>query len=286
MKQLKGLVLALLMLCALVACGGESEADSIATEDPVVITETEDVTEAPTEEPTEIPTEALTMAPVEVELEEGYESVQETVYATQDVNVRSGPGTDHEKVGTLAGGNSVVRVGVGSDGWSKVIFNDVPCYISSKYLTTTEPAAATPETAQDEADGYDPVNETVYATQDVNVRSGPGTDHDKVGTLSGGEAATRTGKGNNGWSQIEYNGKICYVSSKYLSTTKPSETKAENTTTTSTGQDYVANKNTKKFHEPSCSSVKDIKSKNRWDFHGTRQELINEGYQPCKRCNP
>lgn len=49
---------------------------------------------------------------------------------------------------------------------------------------------------------------------------------------------------------------------------------------------YVANKNTKKFHKPSCSSVKDIKESNRWDFTGTREELIEMGYVPCKRCNP
>ena len=53
-----------------------------------------------------------------------------------------------------------------------------------------------------------------------------------------------------------------------------------------TGRDYVANKNTKKFHYPHCSSVDDMKASNRWDYHGTRDELINMGYVPCKRCNP
>lgn len=51
-------------------------------------------------------------------------------------------------------------------------------------------------------------------------------------------------------------------------------------------QDYVLNKNTKKFHYPWCSSADDIKAKNRKDFTGTRQEVINQGYEPCKRCNP
>ena len=49
---------------------------------------------------------------------------------------------------------------------------------------------------------------------------------------------------------------------------------------------YVANMNTMKFHYPSCSSADDIKAKNRWDFEGTRDELIAQGYVPCKRCNP
>lgn len=49
---------------------------------------------------------------------------------------------------------------------------------------------------------------------------------------------------------------------------------------------YVANTNTKKFHKPSCSSVGKISSENRWDYEGTRSDLINQGYEPCQRCNP
>lgn len=50
--------------------------------------------------------------------------------------------------------------------------------------------------------------------------------------------------------------------------------------------DYVANKNTKKFHLPECSSVSDMKESNKWFFHGDRQTLIDQGYEPCKRCHP
>jgi DNA-entry nuclease len=56
----------------------------------------------------------------------------------------------------------------------------------------------------------------------------------------------------------------------------------QNTSTSS----YVANKNTKKFHSPSCGSVSDMKEKNKLYYDGTRDELINQGYDPCKRCNP
>ena len=53
-----------------------------------------------------------------------------------------------------------------------------------------------------------------------------------------------------------------------------------------TAEDYVLNKNSMKFHYPSCPSVKDIKESNRWDYHGTRQSVIELGYQPCKNCSP
>ncbi len=49
---------------------------------------------------------------------------------------------------------------------------------------------------------------------------------------------------------------------------------------------YVLNTSSKKFHDPSCSGVDDIKEKNRQDYTGSREELIAKGYEPCKSCNP
>lgn len=49
---------------------------------------------------------------------------------------------------------------------------------------------------------------------------------------------------------------------------------------------YVLNTNTKKFHLPSCSSVKDMKDKNKKEVSCSRDEVIDMGYVPCKRCNP
>lgn len=52
------------------------------------------------------------------------------------------------------------------------------------------------------------------------------------------------------------------------------------------GTSYVLNTNTKKFHLPGCSSAGDIKPENREDFTGSREEVINRGFVPCKKCNP
>lgn len=49
---------------------------------------------------------------------------------------------------------------------------------------------------------------------------------------------------------------------------------------------YVANKNTGKFHYPSCSSVGDMKESNKLYWTGTRDELVSMGYVPCGRCHP
>ena len=49
---------------------------------------------------------------------------------------------------------------------------------------------------------------------------------------------------------------------------------------------YILNTNTKKFHYPTCSSVPDMKNKNKQEYLGTRNDVIAMGYEPCKRCNP
>ena len=49
---------------------------------------------------------------------------------------------------------------------------------------------------------------------------------------------------------------------------------------------YVLNTNTMKFHYPSCSSAADIYPENRKDVTLTRQEILDMGYIPCKRCDP
>lgn len=49
---------------------------------------------------------------------------------------------------------------------------------------------------------------------------------------------------------------------------------------------YVLNMNSMKFHKPGCDSVKDMKEKNRKDVTLSRDEVVELGYEPCKRCNP
>lgn len=71
-----------------------------------------------------------------------------------------------------------------------------------------------------------------------------------------------------------------------ISAAVASDEGADNAADTPSTVTYVVNKNTGKFHYPSCSSVPKIKAKNRMDSDQTRDELIAEGYVPCKNCNP
>lgn len=49
---------------------------------------------------------------------------------------------------------------------------------------------------------------------------------------------------------------------------------------------YVCNTNTMKFHYPDCSSVTQMKEKNRMYTGLSREELISDGYEPCGNCRP
>lgn len=50
--------------------------------------------------------------------------------------------------------------------------------------------------------------------------------------------------------------------------------------------DYVLNVKTHKFHCPDCKGVADMSEKNKKEYNGSRDKLIEEGYIPCGSCNP
>ena len=54
----------------------------------------------------------------------------------------------------------------------------------------------------------------------------------------------------------------------------------------STRSSYVINTNTGKFHRPDCASATQMKPENRKDVTASRDELVQEGYEPCKQCRP
>lgn len=51
-------------------------------------------------------------------------------------------------------------------------------------------------------------------------------------------------------------------------------------------RDYVLNTGRMRFHYPNCSSVGQMSDKNKQEYTGSREDLIEQGYQPCGSCNP
>ena len=61
-------------------------------------------------------------------------------------------------------------------------------------------------------------------------------------------------------------------------------TENEQNTSSANSTTYILNTNTRKYHYPTCSSVKQMKDKNKREYTGSRDEVIAQGYSPCQRC--
>ena len=49
---------------------------------------------------------------------------------------------------------------------------------------------------------------------------------------------------------------------------------------------YILNVRSKKFHYPDCSGVLNMNEKNKQEYTGSREKLIEMGYSPCGICSP
>ena len=147
-----------------------------------------------------------------------FTEVNETVTAKQETNLRSEPSTlnDDSIITKLVHGDTATRTGIGHNGWSRVIYNGQTLYAVTSYLTTD--MDDTGKQAPPQGPVYTPVNEQVTAKMETNLRTEPSTASDDtiVGLLHNGEVLTRTAVGDNGWSQLEYNGQTVYAVSSYL----------------------------------------------------------------------
>ncbi len=79
---------------------------------------------------------------------------------------------------------------------------------------------------------------------------------------------------------------IDYATGESRRAAEPSAGDETSGTVQSEPRDYVINTNSGKFHLPECSSVDSIKEKNKEVFRGTREFLIEEGFEPCGSCRP
>ncbi len=71
-----------------------------------------------------------------------------------------------------------------------------------------------------------------------------------------------------------------------VSTTTTTTTTTTTATTAATGQTYVLNTNSRKFHRSNCRFVADMSENNKRTFSGEREALILDGYSPCSSCDP
>ena len=135
------------------------------------------------------------------------------VKATQDANIRGGPGVGYTVLGLLRAGQQAEVTGVSPDGgWWQIKFagvDDGRGWLATQYVTAQNidnipvvqppdlPAAVVPQTDQP----------MVQARTNVNVRGGPAVAYPVLGILRTGQSAEVTGiSPDGGWWQIKFTG--------------------------------------------------------------------------------
>ncbi len=81
------------------------------------------------------------------------------------------------------------------------------------------------------------------------------------------------------WLSTDMAGKAKTEPQKEKEKTKKADTKKQST-------EYILNTNTHKFHYPTCSNIDEIKEENKNVYYGSREELVEQGYEPCGNCKP
>lgn len=92
-------------------------------------------------------------------------------------------------------------------------------------VTTTEPTIVSDPTKKPDDGSFtvEDLSATMYASDSVNVRSGPNADYKRIGGLKKNEAVKVTGRASTGWYRVDFKGEVGYVSNSYLTDKKPSE---------------------------------------------------------------
>ena len=157
------------------------------------------------------------------------------VTASAGLNLRKGPSTSYAVIKTLSKGTEVTVIS-SSNGWSKVSVGGVSGYVSSDYLSSTKPSTGSSSSNESTSNS----TSTMYTTDRLNLRKGAGTSYSVITTLDKGIAVT-VHSSSNGWSKVSVNGMTGYVSSSYLSSTKPSNSSSSTDSSTSSKVDKVLN---------------------------------------------
>ena len=145
------------------------------------------------------------------------------VEPTSILNVRSGPGTSYDAIGTLKLGNKVTIVaktrpaGETKD-WYKISFNSGYGYVRSDFVKISSSEGDNSNEIPYYATG-EVIN--VEPTSVLNVRSGPGTSYDAIGTLRLGNivnvlAKTKPAGETKNWYKIRFNSGYGYVRSDFV----------------------------------------------------------------------
>lgn len=146
-------------------------------------------------------------------------SAETKMYATDAVNVRSGPSTGYYIVGRLEKNDMVMATGRVYDGWYEIQWGSYGyAYVAGNYLSYSkyEPDYCYPNNRGVTLKVCPDCGDTYYSTTALNVRRGPSTKYSVVGSLNRGQKCTVIGKSGNWYKLLTADGSDAYASAKYL----------------------------------------------------------------------
>lgn len=146
-------------------------------------------------------------------------SAETKMYATDAVNVRSGPSTGYYIVGRLEKNDMVMATGRVYDGWYEIQWGSYGyAYVAGNYLSYSkyEPDYCYPNNRGVTLKVCPDCGDTYYSTTALNVRRGPSTKYSIVGSLNRGQKCTVVGKSGNWYKLLTADGSTAYASAKYL----------------------------------------------------------------------
>ena len=141
----------------------------------------------------------------------------QTMVATGNVNLRSGPGTSYTIIAVVPLGATVTATGVTSGSWVQVTYGSKTGYVSGSYVKAAGATPTATATTSAPATSSAPATTgTATTTGSVNVRSGPGTSYTIVAVASPGTVVNTTGVTSGSWTQVVWNGTARWISTSYL----------------------------------------------------------------------
>jgi len=145
-----------------------------------------------------------------------------TRYVTANpLNLRASATTSSAVLARLAKGTKLSVLST-SGGWLKVTANGRTGWVSAQYTSTSAPAAAAAAKPAPKPTPAPPKAAVSYVTASVlNLRKSASTSSAVVAKLPRGTAVTHAGTASKGWLKVTVGGRTGYVSTTYLSATKP-----------------------------------------------------------------
>lgn len=132
---------------------------------------------------------------------------------TSNLNLRASMSTSSRKLALIPKGGKVSLVMKYSNGWSKVSYSGRTGYVSSSYIKAA--GSSSNNTAPTPSPSY---GKTARTTAVLNLRRGAGTSYSSIMKIPQNATVSVLSSYSNGWSKVNYSGKVGFVSNQYLTT--------------------------------------------------------------------